>query len=61
MMEIIKDVRTLNAFGDSLMFKSFLNPICGKITTIVLTNPSFLLKFFDDAFQACVCPLSSHV
>ena len=26
-----------------------------------LTNPSFLLKFFDDAFQACLCLLSSHV
>ena len=22
------------------------------------TNPSFLLKFFDDAFQACLCLLS---
>ena len=26
-----------------------------------LTNPSFLLKIFDDAFQACLCLLSSHV
>ena len=24
------------------------------------TNPSFLLTFFDDAFQACLCLLSSH-
>ena len=26
-----------------------------------LTNPSFLLKFFDDAFQACLCLWSNHV
>ena len=25
-----------------------------KILTTILTNPSFLLKFFDDAFQACL-------
>ena len=25
------------------------------------TNPSFLLTFFDDSSQACLCVLSSHI
>ena len=38
------------------------NSICGRITAIFFfTNPSFLLKFFDYAFQACLSLLSSHV
>ena len=46
--------------GDIFMFKSFFKPNMWKNNKF-LTNPSFLLKFFDDVFQACLCLLSSYV
>ena len=44
-----------------LMLNHFLKVQYVEKQQRFLSNPSFLLKFFDDAFQACLYPLSNHV
>ena len=50
-----------DAYSISLMLNHLLKCNMWKNNNHFLNNPSFLLKISDDAFQACLCLLSSHV
>ena len=47
--------------SDNLMLNHLLKYNMWKNNNHFLTNSSFLLKYSKDVFQACPCPLSSHV
>ena len=54
-----KEAKHLNQEKENYLKNNFINEFSGKTTT-VSTNPVFILKHIEGAYQTHLCLLSSH-